>query len=107
MVSYEVSIGLIIISVLICSNSLNLLNIVKGQIYIWYILPLFPLFLLFYISALAETNRPPFDLPEAEAELVAGYFVEYSAMTFAQFFLGENINILFMCSFIVLLFFGG
>jgi NADH-quinone oxidoreductase subunit H len=69
--------------------------------------PLFPLFLLFYISSLAETNRPPFDLPEAEAELVAGYFVEYSAMTFAQFFLGENINILFMCSFISILFFGG
>ena len=107
MVSYEVSIGLIMICVLICSNSLNLLNIVKGQIYIWYILPLFPLFLLFYISALAETNRPPFDLPEAEAELVAGYFVEYSAMTFAQFFLGENINILFVCSLIVILFFGG
>ena len=107
MVSYEVSIGLIIISVLICSNSLNLLNLVKAQNYIWYIVPLFPLFLLFYISALAETNRPPFDLPEAEAELVAGYFVEYSAMTFAQFFLGENINIILMCSFISILFFGG
>ena len=106
MVSYEVSIGLIVISVLISSNSLNLLSIVKGQMYIWYILPLFPLFLLFYISSLAETNRPPFDLPEAEAELVAGYFVEYSAMTFAQFFLGENINILFMCNFIAVLFLG-
>lgn len=107
MVSYEVSIGLIIINVLICASSLNLTQIVLAQTYIWYIVPLFPLFILFYISALAETNRPPFDLPEAEAELVAGYFVEYSAMTFAQFFLGENINILFMCSFITTLFFGG
>lgn len=107
MVSYEVSIGLIIINILICANSLNLLKIVQGQEYIWYIIPLFPLFLLFYISALAETNRPPFDLPEAEAELVAGYFVEYSAMTFAQFFLGENINILLMCSLISVLFLGG
>lgn len=106
-VSYEVSIGLIIINVLICANSLNLIKIVKAQEYIWYIIPLFPLFLLFYISALAETNRPPFDLPEAEAELVAGYFVEYSAMTFAQFFLGENINIIFMCSLISILFLGG
>jgi NADH-quinone oxidoreductase subunit H len=107
MVSYEVSIGLIIINVLICANSLNLSQIVNAQTYIWYFIPLFPLFLLFYISALAETNRPPFDLPEAEAELVAGYFVEYSAMTFAQFFLGENINIIFMCSFMTILFFGG
>ena len=107
MVSYEVSIGLIVISVLLCTNSLNLSNIVKAQSFIWYVLPLFPLFLLFYISALAETNRPPFDLPEAEAELVAGYFVEYSSMTFAQFFLGENINILLMCTFISILFLGG
>ena len=107
MVSYEVSIGLIIINVLICANSLNLLKIVKAQQYIWYVVPLFPLFILFYISALAETNRPPFDLPEAEAELVAGYFVEYSAMTFAQFFLGENINILLMCTLISVIFLGG
>ena len=107
MVSYEVSIGLIIINILICANSLNLTQIVNSQTYIWYIIPLFPLFLLFYISALAETNRPPFDLPEAEAELVAGYFVEYSAMTFAQFFLGENINIIFMCSLMTTLFLGG
>jgi len=107
MVSYEVSIGLIIINILIAANSLNLHNIVKAQTYIWYIIPLFPLFLLFYISALAETNRPPFDLPEAEAELVAGYFVEYSAMTFAQFFLGENINIIFMCSLMTIFFLGG
>ena len=107
MVSYEVSIGLIIICVLMCSSSLNILNLIKTQEYIWYIIPLFPLFLLFYISALAETNRPPFDLPEAEAELVAGYFVEYSAMTFAQFFLGENINIILMCTILSLIFLGG
>ena len=107
MVSYEVSIGLIIINVLICANSLNLTQIVYSQTYIWYVIPLFPLFLLFYISALAETNRPPFDLPEAEAELVSGYNVEYSAMTFAQFFLGENINIIFMCSLMTTLFWGG
>jgi NADH-quinone oxidoreductase subunit H len=107
MISYEVSIGLIIICILLCSNSLNLLKIIQTQIFIWYIIPLFPLFLLFYISALAETNRPPFDLPEAEAELVAGYFVEYSAMTFAQFFLGENINIIMVCTLIVIFFLGG
>lgn len=107
MVSYEVSIGLVVINVLICANSLNLTKIVLAQTYIWYVVPLFPLFLLFYISALAETNRPPFDLPEAEAELVAGYFVEYSAMTFAQFFLGENINIMFVCTLMTVMFFGG
>ncbi len=107
MVSYEVSIGLIIINILLCANSMNLLKIIKAQEYIWYVIPLFPLFLLFYISALAEINRPPFDLPEAEAELVAGYFVEYSAMTFAQFFLGENINIILICVLISIIFFGG
>lgn len=107
MVSYEVSIGLILISVLMLCSSLNLSLIVTSQEYVWYIFPLFPLFVLFYISALAETNRPPFDLPEAEAELVAGYFVEYSAMTFAQFFLGENINIILMCYLTLLLFLGG
>jgi len=107
MVSYEVSIGLIIVSLLVCVGSLNLLDINIGQAKIWYFIPLFPLFFLFFISALAETNRPPFDLPEAEAELVAGYFVEYSAMTFAQFFLGENINIIFMCTLISILFLGG
>lgn len=107
MISYEVSMGLIVICVLISANSLNLLKIVKAQTFIWYLIPLFPLFILFYISALAETNRPPFDLPEAEAELVAGYFVEYSAMTFAQFFLGENINIIMMCTLTTLLFCGG
>lgn len=107
MVSYEVSIGLIVITILICASSLNLSKIVEAQTTIWYFIPLFPLFLLFYISTLAETNRPPFDLPEAEAELVAGYFVEYSAMTFAQFFLGENTNIILMCSLITTFFFGG
>lgn len=107
MVSYEVSIGLIIVCLLVCAGSLNLIEINLAQVKIWYIIPLFPLFLLFFISALAETNRPPFDLPEAEAELVAGYFVEYSAMTFAQFFLGENINIIFMCTLISILFLGG
>lgn len=107
MISYEVSIGLIIINILICTQSLNLTNIVLAQKNIWYIIPLFPLFILFYISALAETNRPPFDLPEAEAELVAGYYVEYSAMSFAQFYLGENINILLMCTLVVLFFLGG
>ncbi len=107
MISYEVSMGLILICILICSNTLNLLKLIQAQTYIWYVIPLFPLFLVFYISALAETNRPPFDLPEAEAELVAGYFVEYSAMTFAQFFLGENINIIMMCTLISIFFFGG
>lgn len=107
MISYEVSIGLIIITLLICASSLNLTTIVLSQKYVWYIIPLFPLFLLFFISALAETNRPPFDLPEAEAELVAGYYVEYSAMSFAQFYLGENINILLMCTLVVLFFCGG
>ena len=86
MVSYEVSIGLIIISVLLCAGSLNLSKIVLAQESVWYIIPLFPVFALFFVSALAETNRAPFDLPEAEAELVAGYNVEYSAMGFALFF---------------------
>lgn len=98
MVSYEVSIGLIIISVLLCAGSLNLSKVIAAQEYIWYIIPLFPIFIMFFISALAETNRAPFDLPEAEAELVAGYFVEYSAMGFALFFLGEYANILMMCA---------
>ena len=107
MVSYEVSIGLIIICVLLCANSLNLIKIVKAQESIWYFIPLFPLFFLFYISALAETNRPPFDLPEAEGELVAGYYVEYSAMGFGLFFIGENANIILMCSLTTILFLGG
>jgi len=107
MVSYEVSIGLIIISVLLCAGSLNLSKIVLAQESIWYIIPLFPVFVMFFISALAETNRAPFDLPEAEAELVAGYFTEYSAMGFALFFLGEYANILMMCALTSLLFLGG
>ncbi len=107
MISYEVSIGLILITILLISNSLNLTSIVMNQKYVWFIIPLFPLFILFYLSALAETNRPPFDLPEAEAELVAGYFVEYSAMGFAQFFLGENINIILMCYLTLIFFLGG
>ena len=107
MISYEVSIGLIIINVLLIVGSLNISVIIENQKIIWFIFPLFPLFILFYLSALAETNRPPFDLPEAEAELVAGYFVEYSAMGFAQFFLGENINIILMCYLTVIFFLGG
>src|SRR5579885_858399 len=107
MISYEVSIGLIIISVFLCSGSLNLTTIVLAQQYIWYIVPLFPLFILFFISILAETNRPPFDLPEAEGELVAGYYVEYSAMGFALFSLGENASIILMSSVCTVLFLGG
>nr|UNJ18868.1 NADH dehydrogenase subunit 1 [Cyanidioschyzonaceae sp. 1 FvB-2021] len=106
-VSYEVSIGFIIINVLLCAGSLNLSEIVLAQQSIWYIIPLFPLFLLFFISSLAETNRAPFDLPEAEAELVAGYNVEYSAITFALFFLGEYTNIILIASLMTIIFFGG
>lgn len=107
MVSYEVSMGLILISVLICSGSLNLTTIVLAQQKIWYIVPLFPLFFMFYISILAETNRAPFDLSEAEAELVSGYNVEYAAMGFALFFLGEYSNMILMCSITTLFFLGG
>lgn len=107
MVSYEVSIGLILITVLLCVGSLNLSQIVLAQQNIWYCIPLFPLLFLFFISCLAETNRAPFDLPEAEAELVAGYNVEYSAMGFALFFLGEYANMILMCSLCTILFFGG
>lgn len=107
MVSYEVSIGLIVITVLMCAGSLNLSQIVRSQEAIWYFIPLFPLFIMFFISILAETNRSPFDLPEAEAELVAGYNVEYSAMGFALFFLGEYANMILMCSMCTILFLGG
>jgi NADH-quinone oxidoreductase subunit H len=107
MVSYEVSIGLIIISLILCLGSLNLKNLVLFQIKIWFILPFFPIFIMFFISSLAETNRPPFDLPEAEAELVSGYNVEYSAVGFAFFFIGEYANIIFMSTLSVLFFFGG
>ena len=107
MVSYEVSIGVIIINVLLCVGSLNLNEIVKAQENIWFVIPLFPMFVIFFISALAETNRPPFDLPEAEAELVAGYQTEYSGMMYAMFWLGEYANILLMCALGSILFLGG
>ena len=107
MVSYEVSIGIIIINVLLCVGSLNLNDIVMAQEKMWFIIPLFPMFIIFFISALAETNRPPFDLPEAEAELVAGYQTEYSGMMYAMFWLGEYANILLMCALGSILFLGG
>tara|TARA_B100002019_G_scaffold274825_1_gene272155 strand:- start:188 stop:1186 length:999 start_codon:yes stop_codon:yes gene_type:complete len=107
MVSYEVSIGIIIINVLLCVGSLNLNDIIMAQQNMWFIVPLFPMFVIFFISALAETNRPPFDLPEAEAELVAGYQTEYSGMMYAMFWLGEYANILLMCALGSILFLGG
>ena len=107
MISYEVSIGVIIINVLLCVGSLNLSDIVIAQKNLWFIIPLFPMFIIFFISSLAETNRPPFDLPEAEAELVAGYQTEYSGMMYAMFWLGEYANILLMCSLGSILFLGG
>ena len=107
MVSYEVSIGIIIINVLLCVGSLNLNDIVIAQKEMWFVIPLFPMFVIFFISALAETNRPPFDLPEAEAELVAGYQTEYSGMMYAMFWLGEYANILLMCALGSILFLGG
>ena len=107
MVSYEVSIGVIIINVLLCVGSLNLSDIVLAQKDLWFVIPLFPMFIIFFISALAETNRPPFDLPEAEAELVAGYQTEYSGMMYAMFWLGEYANILLMCAMGSILFLGG
>ena len=107
MVSYEVSIGIIIINVLLCVGSLNLKDIVLAQQDLWFVIPLFPMFVIFFISALAETNRPPFDLPEAEAELVSGYQTEYSGMMYAMFWLGEYANILLMCAMGSILFLGG
>ena len=107
MVSYEVSIGIIIINVLLCVGSLNLNDIVLAQKNMWFVIPLFPMFVIFFISSLAETNRPPFDLPEAEAELVAGYQTEYSGMMYAMFWLGEYANILLMCALGSILFLGG
>jgi len=112
MVSYEVSIGFVIVTVLLCAGSLNLSAIVQAQegsagLFSWFWLPLLPMFVVFFVSALAETNRAPFDLPEAEAELVAGYNVEYSAMTFALFFLGEYANMILMSAMTALLFLGG
>lgn len=107
MLSYEISLGIVITNICFCVGSFNLIDIVEFQQDIWFFLPLFPIFLLFYISILAETNRHPFDLPEAEAELVSGYNVEYSSMTFALFFLGEYANMLLMSLFGSILFFGG
>jgi len=107
MVSYEVSIGIIIVNVLLCVGSLNLQDIVLAQKNVWFIFPLFPMFIIFFISALAETNRPPFDLPEAESELVAGYQTEYSGMMYAMFWLGEYANILLLCALGSILFLGG
>lgn len=107
MVSYEISIGLVIITVLLCVGSLNLTNIVMAQRNIWFVFPLFPMFVIFFISALAETNRPPFDLPEAEAELVAGYQTEYSSSLFLLYFLGELAATFLMCAMITILFLGG
>jgi len=107
MVSYEVSIGIIIINVLLCVGSLNLNKIIIAQENVWFIFPLFPMFIVFFISALAETNRPPFDLPEAESELVAGYQTEYSGMMYAMFWLGEYANILLLCALGSILFLGG
>ena len=107
MISYEISIGFTVLTVVICSGSFCLSTIVLAQQKVWFILPLFPIFIIFYVSMLAETNRHPFDLPEAEAELVSGYNVEYSAMTFALFFLGEYANMLLMSTFSSILFLGG
>ena len=107
MISYEVSIGFVIVNICLCTGSFNLSKVVLSQSNIWYIIPLFPMFIIFAISMLAETNRHPFDLPEAEAELVSGYNVEYSAMTFALFFLGEYANMLLMSALISILFLGG
>jgi len=107
MISYEVSIGLILIGILLSSGSLNLTQVVLSQSECWFVIPFFPLFLLFFVSALAETNRPPFDLPEAEAELVSGYNVEYSAIGFVLFFIGEYANIILMSALITIFFLGG
>jgi len=107
MVSYEVSIGIIILTLILCTGSLNLTNLILIQKNIWFIFPFFPLFIMFFVSALAETNRPPFDLPEAEAELVSGYNIEYSSMGFALFFIGEYANIILMSTVTSILFLGG
>ncbi len=107
MVSYEVSIGFVLVSVLLCVGSLNLTDVVRAQSTVWFAIPLFPMFIIFFISALAETNRSPFDLPEGESEIVAGFFVEYSSMSFALFFLGEYANMILMSALTTILFLGG
>jgi NADH-quinone oxidoreductase subunit H len=107
MVSYEVSMGFVIITVLLCVGSLNLSDIVMAQKTVWFVIPLLPMFVVFFVSILAETNRAPFDLPEGESELVGGYNVEYSAMTFALFFLGEYANMILMSAMTSILFLGG
>lgn len=107
MISYEITLSLLIFCVLLLTESLNLTTIVLYQENVWFVLPLFPVFILFFISSLAETSRPPFDLPEAEAELVSGYNVEYSSMGFAFFFIAEYMNIIFICFLNIILFFGG
>jgi NADH-quinone oxidoreductase subunit H len=107
MVSYEVSIGFVLVTVLLCAGSLNLSDIVMAQRHLWFVIPLFPMAVVFFISGLAETNRAPFDLPEGESELVAGYFVEYSAMTFALFYLGEYGNMIMVSAMTAILFLGG
>ena len=107
MVSYEVSIGFVLVTVLLCAGSLNLTDIVLAQRHIWYAIPLLPMFVVFFVSGLAETNRSPFDLPEGESELVAGYFVEYSAMSFALFFLGEYGNMILVSAMTSIMFLGG
>jgi NADH-quinone oxidoreductase subunit H len=107
MVSYEVSIGFVLVTVLICVGSLNLTRVVEAQQHLWFAVPLLPMFVIFFISGLAETNRAPFDLPEGESEIVAGYFVEYSAMTFALFFLGEYGNMILISAMTAVLFLGG
>ncbi len=107
MVSYEVSMGFVLVTVLLCVGSLNLTDVVLAQRNVWFCLPLFPMFIVFFISALAETNRSPFDLPEGESEIVAGFFVEYSSMSFALFFLGEYANMILMSALTTILFLGG
>jgi NADH-quinone oxidoreductase subunit H len=107
MVSYEVSMGFVLVTVLLCVGSLNLTDIVRAQTRVWFFIPLFPMFIIFFVSALAETNRAPFDLPEGESEIVAGFFVEYSSMSFGLFFLGEYANMILMSAMTSLLFLGG
>jgi NADH-quinone oxidoreductase subunit H len=107
MVSYEVSMGFVLVTVLLCVGSLNLTDVVRAQTKVWFFIPLFPMFIIFFISALAETNRAPFDLPEGESEIVAGFFVEYSSMSFGLFFLGEYANMILMSAMTSILFLGG